>query len=486
MRVLVTGVTGYVGGRLVPRLLEGGHEVRVLVRDLKRLEGRDWARDVEIVEGGVDEGAAVARAVEGMDAAFYLVHSMCEGVDSFEIDRKAALTFSEAAQGLPQVIYLGGILPASAGRAESAHLWSMAEIGEILAARLPTTEIRVGPIVGSGSAFFEMVKNLTERLPVMIGPNWILNRIRPIAINDVLSYLVATLGRHDTRGVVEVGAMPLTFRKMLLQYAELRGLHRAFLPLPVRASILSGLWIALFTPIPNCLAMRLVHGMARPVVGDTGRGKQLFPDIRPMSFREAVKSALERIEEQKVQTRWSDALGQPEPYRLEEGHELVREVQSRFVNAPREAVFETLSSLGGDQGWLVWNWAWRLRGLMDKLVGGPGLRRGRRDPLELLPGDAVDFWRVEEFQPPRLLRLRAEMKVPGRAWLQWETKAEGGRTHLIQSALFEPHGLFGWAYWYASYPFHGFIFNGMVDAIADMAMARMEKGGPEPSEKVAI
>ncbi|MFO8173912.1 MAG: SDR family oxidoreductase [Longimicrobiales bacterium] len=472
MNVLVTGATGYIGGRLVPRLLEAGHSVRVLVRDPDRLKARPWTDRVDILRGDVGSSERVAEAVRGMDAAYYLVHAMCSGPDFARTDRKAAEGFARGAHGVGQVIYLGGILPGNEAIANSKHLQSRAEVGEILRENLPTTELRAGPIIGSGSASFEMVRYLTERLPVMVAPRWIKNEVQPISVRDVLSYLVAVLGREDALGVIDVGTDPLTFKEMMLGYARVRGLPRSILPLPVLAPGLAALWVGLVTPIPNCLAVPLVRGMVRPVVGDRSRATTLFPHIRPLPYQEAVKLAVEMVEHQDVQTRWSDALGTGETFRLEDREGLVREVRTRLVNASQEDVFRSFSSLGGETGWLVWRSAWWLRGFLDQLVGGPGLRRGRRHATELLVGEALDFWRVEEVDPPTLLRLRAEMKVPGEAWLQFETRREGDRTRLIQAALFAPTGFFGWLYWYGSYPLHAFIFNAMVDALARRAEDR--------------
>jgi uncharacterized protein YbjT (DUF2867 family) len=418
----------------------------------------------------VASSEAVGKAARDMDAAYYLVHSMCSGPDFATRDRRAAEVFAEAAQGLRQVIYLGGILPEAEEGRNSKHLRSRAEVGEVLQARLPTTEVRAGPIIGSGSASFEMVRYLTERLPVMVAPKWIDNLVQPIAVRDVLSYLVAVLGREDALGVLDVGTDPLTFKDMMLGYANVRSLPRAIIPLPVLAPGLAALWVGLVTPIPNCLAVPLVRGMVWPVVADTGRARRLFPEIQPIGYQEAVTLAVRMVERQDVQTRWSDALGRDETFRLEDREGLVREVRTRLVDAPQEAVFQAFSSLGGDTGWLVWDWAWELRGLLDQLVGGPGLRRGRRHPTKLRAGEAVDFWRVEELDPPRLLRLRAEMKVPGQAWLQFETRPEGNQTRLIQAALFQPTGFFGWLYWYGIYPMHALIFNAMVDAVAERAL----------------
>jgi len=470
MKVLVTGATGYIGGRLIPLLLETGHQVRVLARDSDRLRARAWGGQVEVVEGAIEDVDKVSAAVCGMDAAYYLVHAMCSGEDFSSTDRRTAETFAKAAQGLKQVVYLGGILPGGNAREHSDHLRSRAEVGEILRSELPTTELRAGPIIGSGSASFEMVRYLTERLPVMVAPHWIKNQVQPIAVRDILAYLVAVLGREDAQGVIDVGTDPLTFKQMMLEYAKVRGLPRVILPVPVLAPGLAARWVGLVTPIPNCLAVPLVRGIVAPVVADTRRAQELFPEIRPIPYRTAVELAVEKIRVREVPTRWSDALGKELPSRLEDKEGMFREIRTRLVDAPPEAVFKAFSSLGGDRGWLVWNWAWRIRGWMDKVVGGPGLRRGRRDPSNLMEGDAVDFWRVETIDPPHLLRLRAEMKLPGRGWLEWEARGEDGQTLLTQVAIFAPVGFLGWAYWHASYPFHARIFRGMVDGIARLAV----------------
>jgi len=468
MYVLVTGATGYIGGRLIPRLLDAGHRVRVLSRDVDRLAARPWIDQVDAVEGNVLEREDLARALDGVQAAYYLVHSMCSGTDFVERDRIAAETFADMAGHLEQVIYLGGILPDADTVENSKHLGSRAEVGRILRERLPTTEFRAGPIIGSGSASFEMVRYLTERLPVMTAPRWIRNQVQPIGVRNILEYLVQALGRTDALGVIDVGADVLTFKEMMLEYARVRELPRVIIPLPIPLG-LAARWIALVTPILNCLAEPLVQGIAKPVVGDRTRALELFPDIEIMSYIDAVELALYRVEERNVKTRWSDSVGEDESFEFEDREGVVREVRSRYVDVPPEAAFRAFTSLGGDRGWLVWKWAWSLRGFMDQLIGGPGLRRGRRDPELLRLGDAVDFWRVEEIDEPRLLRLQAEMKVPGRAWLQFEAEPQGGGTRLVQAALFQPKGFFGWAYWYSVYPAHAFIFDQMIDAVAELA-----------------
>ena len=482
MRILVTGATGYIGGRVVQRLLDRGCEVRVLVRDAEKARARPWGERVEIVEGDLSRPETLQAPLEGVDVAYYLVHSMYAGTDFEAQDRVAARNFVVAAQGVRQVIYLGGILPMSsdAGR-PSAHLASRAEVGAILREGLPTTEFRAGPIIGSGSASFEMVRYLTERLPAMVAPRWILNEVQPIGVGDVLDYLVGALGRMDTLGVIDVGAEPVTFRGMMLTYARVRGLPRVIVPVPVLAPRLAALWVGLVTPISNALAVPLVEGVVEPVVGDTARARSLFPHIVPRPYRQAVERALQRVGEGDVATRWTFAGGE-RGVRFEDREGIAREVRTRLVDAEPAEVFRAFSSLGGDRGWRVWDWAWEVRGILDQLVGGPGLRRGRRHPQEVYPGEAIDFWRVEEVRPSSLLRLRAEMKVPGRAWLQFEAVPEGGGTRLVQTAYFAPMGFLGWAYWYGIYPLHALIFNDLVDAIARDAV---DLAGPSPSRRRA-
>lgn len=476
--ILVTGATGYVGGRLVERLLERGMRVRVMVRDAERARARPWADAVEIVEADLMEPASLEAALRGVSVAYYLVHSMCSGPDFARQDREAAKNFVAAGHGLDQVIYLGGILPeALPGRGVSEHLSSRGEVGAILRASLPVTEFRAGPIIGGGSASFEMVRYLTERLPAMVAPKWILNEVQPIGIRDAISYLAAAAGRPDALGVIDIGSDTLTFKAMMQEYADVRGLPRIIVPVPVLAPSLAALWVGLVTPIPNCLAVPLVEGVVQPVVGDTTRAYALFPEVTPMPYREAVRRALERTEAGKVATRWSDAGGPRRPgVRLEDKEGVIREVRTRLVDAEPERVFRAFASLGGAHGWRVWNWAWKARGAADQLFGGPGLRRGRRHPELLFPGEALDFWRVEEYRPPELLRLRAEMKVPGRAWLQFEAVGEGDRTRLVQTAYFAPTGFLGWLYWYGIYPLHAKIFSDLVDALAEDAEALAPRG----------
>ena len=504
MRVLVTGATGYIGGRLVPRLLEAGHTVRVLVREAESIQGRRWVEDVEAsaeVGGGVVRGdllrpETLDAAVDGVDAAYYLVHSMYGGAD-FELgDHVAARNFVDAcsrvADGPRHVIYLGGLMPDPAGGPASPHLASRAEVGAVLATGLGVTEFRAGPIIGSGSASFEMVRYLTERLPVMVTPRWVNTRVCPIAVRDVLAYLEAALAA-DPAGVVDIGMAPISFKDMMLGVAARRGHRRLIIPTPVLAPRLAARWVGLVTPIPNALAVPLVEGALRPLIADTSRAAALFPSIEPLTYGEAVHLALEKIEKGDVETRWSGAMvlnprveeseacGMTAVIEDREG--MARDQRNLTTPVPVEAMWRTLCGIGGRRGWYAWNWAWLLRGLADKLIGGPGIRRGRRDPNDLLEGEALDWWRVEEVDAPwdqadgrGLLRLRAEMKVPGRAWLQWEVWERGGWTRVIQTAMFEPRGLPGTLYWYAMLPAHGRLFPKMLRNLESDARRRWEAG----------
>ena len=468
--ILVTGATGYVGGRLIPRLLERGCAVRVLVRDAERVKGRDWAYRVEVVEGDLLEPATLPRAVAGVDTVYYLVHAMGGSGDFAERDRRAADNFGLAAKqaGVRHTVYLGGLQPDD-GNA-SPHLASRAETGRVLARHLAVTELRAGPIIGSGSASFEMVRYLTERLPAMIAPKWINNLVQPIAIRDILSYLLGCLGR-EAMGIVGVGADRLTFKQMMLRYAEARGLRRIIVPVPVLAPRLAARWVGFVTPISNTLAVPLVEGVVQPLTADTARAEQLFPDIHPIDYRTAVDLALSKTERGDIETRWSGAMRQGEVLRLEDRRGIVREFRRVRAHCSEQQLFAAFTSLGGDRGYLSFDWAWRLRGVLDQLVGGPGLRRGRRHPTQLLPGEAMDFWRVEEVERPHRLRLRAEMKLPGDAWLQWEAVRDekDGQTYLEQTAAFRPHGLPGFLYWWAMYPMHMLMFTRMARKIAAYA-----------------
>ncbi len=475
--ILVTGATGYIGGRLAPRLLQGGWDVRCLVRDPDRLDGRPWTGRAEIVRGDVLRPETLAAALQGVRFAYYLVHGMAGGPDFHNRDLAAAKNFGAAAcaAGVEHIVYLGGLGDPTTDLSD--HLRSRQETGEALrAAGVPVTEFRAGVIVGSGSLSFEMIRYLTERVPIMVCPRWVHTRIQPIAIRNVLDYLTAVLDRPEAWGrVIEIGGEDVrTYAEMLTVYARVRGLHRWLISVPVLTPRLSSFWVHLVTPVPAAIARPLVEGLRNDAVVRDGAAHELFPEIRPVGYTEAVKVALARLDAGEVETRWSDALatsqGDVTPVVFADHEGMILEQRQLVVPAMPDAVFRSFSGIGGDVGWLYWDWAWRFRGLMDRFVGGVGLRRGRRDPDELRVGDALDFWRVEAVEPDHLLRLRAEMKVPGLAWLQFKVAphASGGSL-LTQTAFFAPKGLAGLLYWYVLYPVHAFIFSGLVRQVGRRA-----------------
>jgi uncharacterized protein YbjT (DUF2867 family) len=476
--VLVTGATGYIGGRLVPRLLEAGHRVRCLVRDPGRLDGRPWRSRVEVVRGDMLDAASLDAATRGVTTAFYLVHSMAGGEDFHERDIVAARNFGEAMKraGGRRIIYLGGLGDPASGLSE--HLRSRQQTADALRqAGVPVTEFRAAVIVGSGSLSFEIIRYLTERVPVMICPRWVYTRVQPIAIRNVLDYLVACLDAPESAGqVIEIGgADVVTYGEMMTIYARVRGLRRLMVPVPVLTPRLSSYWVHLVTPVPSTIAQPLIEGLRNEVVIRSDAARQLFPQVKPIDYETSVRTALEKLEIGAVETAWSDALvttlGDRPPVTLTTSEGMIIERRQLTVDANPLAVYRSFASLGGERGWLVMNWAWQLRGALDRLVGGVGMRRGRRDPYDLRPGDAVDFWRVEHVEPGRAVRLRAEMKVPGRAWLQFQVaRDDEDKSRLVQTALFAPRGLFGWLYWYALYPFHAVIFDGMIHRIAEDAL----------------
>jgi uncharacterized protein YbjT (DUF2867 family) len=477
--ILATGATGYIGGRLVPRLLASGYRVRVLARDPARLQGREWLDRVEVACGDVLQAETLPAALDGVEAAYYLVHSMSDTADFHQRDMAAARNFAEAARaaGVRRIIYLGGLGDPEADL--SQHLRSRQQTGEALReAGVPVTEFRSAIVVGSGSVSFEMIRYLTERIPVMICPRWVYTRAQPISIRNVLDYFVAALNTPESVGrIIEIGGTDvLTYGEMMTGYAEVRGLRRWLLPVPVLTPRLSSYWVHLVTPIPAAIARPLIQGLRNEVVVRDDSARRLFPDIDPTDYRSAVQSALADLDAGTVETAWSDALvtsqGDAAPVVLTTQQGMIIERRRRIVAAPAEKVYAVFAGLGDRRGWLYANWAWRLRGAIDRLVGGVGLRRGRRDPNDMRVGDAVDFWRAEEVTPARKLRLRAEMKVPGRAWLQFETQRQtDDQALLLQTAFFAPKGLFGLMYWYLLYPIHSLIFSGMIRRIAAHAEA---------------
>lgn len=487
MRVLVTGATGYIGGRLAPRLLDAGHTVRLLARDSTRLRGRfDGA---EIMEGDLSDQGSVREALRDVDVAYYLVHSMSrEGADFAAADREAAAAFASAAaaSGVKRIVYLGGL--GVEGPTLSAHLRSRHEVGAVLrSGGVPVTEFRAAMIVGAGSVSFEMMRYLTERLPVMIAPKWVSTPCQPIAVRDVLAYLVAALDHPEAAAgdaIYEIGgADVLSYKAMMLHYAEIRGLRRTLVVVPLFTPRLSSAWVHLVTPIPSSIGRPLIDGLRSPVVVRDRRALHDFPAIHPIGFDEAVRKALDRYATVGPETTWFDAYDvRTLPGNFVGSTEgMLIDRRERKTSAPPAAVFSVFTSLGGERGWLYADNLWALRGSIDRLVGGIGIRRGRRSALGLRVGDAVDFWRVEAYEPDHLLRLRAEMRLPGYAWLEFETSVgEDGITSLRQTAFFEPKGVFGYLYWYGVLPFHGAIFGNMASRIIREAeSATRDRGEPE-------
>lgn len=471
--ILVLGATGYIGGRLVPRLLQAGYSVRVMARSPLKAQGKAWP-GVEIVQGDVLETADIDRACEGIHILYYLVHSMSAGEADFEgRDRIGARNVAEAAAraGVGRIIYLGGL--GNRGSATSPHLRSRHEVGSILrSGSVPVTEFRAAVIIGSGSASFEMIHHLVNRLPVMVCPRWVNVRTQPISIRDVIRYLLDCLGLPETTGrTIDIGGPDvLTYREMMLTTARSLGLRRLIYTVPVLTPRLSSYWVNLISPIPFSLARSLIESLRHETVCEDPSGMELFA-FRPMGFREAVDAAFDHVRRFKVETTWSEA-GNHTPQVLaaiDPSHLLLdRNVIDSTLR--RDALFRVVSSIGGDRGWYYADSLWRIRGFIDKQIGGVGLRRGRRHPVNLKIGEALDFWRVEDLVPGKRLLLRAEMIVWGHAWLDFRLEDGPEDTlRLVQDAIYYPHGIGGLLYWYAMVPFHFVVFRGLLRTIVDLA-----------------
>ena len=479
MKVLVTGASGYIGGRLVPALLAAGHSVRCMSRNAAKLEQQPWFNEVEAVSADALDRPSLDRAMEGCDAAFYLIHSM-DGSDADfgDRDRDAAQNFAAAAAeaGLKRIVYLGGL---GGGDELSKHLSSRQEVGRVLAAgSVDTTELRAAVIIGSGSVSFEMLRHLTEVLPVMITPRWVRTRCQPIAISDVLKILIAAIEEPPGESHVwEIGGPDqLSYQDMMRGYAEVAGLSkRVILPVPVLSPGLSKHWIGLVTPLPTGVAKPLVESLRNEViVDDNSIAEKLTGGLT--GYRESVQRALSTATTSQVVTRWSDSSispAKPLPTDPEwSGATQNSDRRSVPTSASPSDVFWAFSRIGGDVGYYSTDWAWRLRGIADSLIGGVGLRRGRRHPESVRLGEAVDFWRVSALEPNRRLQLHAEMKVPGEAWLEFEVEETPAGSLLKQTASFYPRGLLGRIYWLTLVPFHGVIFTRMANGIVAAAVRR--------------
>lgn len=484
-KILVTGASGYVGGRLVTALLADQMQVRVFVRDARKIKGQLWANQVEISEGNANNYESTLNALKDIHTAFYLLHSINLGPNFDEIESAMARNFAKAAEaaGVKQIVYLGGI---ANDTKTSKHLQSRANTGKELATTsVPVMELRAGIIIGSGSASFEMLRHLTHRLPVMTTPKWVSNKTQPIAIRDVLWYLrnVAKLDR-PVAGIFDIGGPEvLSYAQMMQKFAEISGLRKRWIiKVPVLTPGLSSLWIGLVTPVPTALARPLVGSLISEVVADPAKSINHLIPLPPeglIDIAGAIELALTNTSDNNVLTRWSDATLPTAPWQKAQsdpewaGETLYKDTREKITPASIQSLWKTVEQIGGDNGWYGSDYLWYLRGLLDRLIGGVGLRRGRRDPLHLRVGDSLDFWRVESVDPEKSLRLYAEMILPGKAWLEFRIeKLPNGESKIIQEASYSPRGLGGQLYWFAVSPLHFLVFPTMLRNIVRSAMRK--------------
>lgn len=484
--ILLTGATGYVGGRLLSLLQQQGVRVRCLTRRPEALRDRVTAT-TEIVQGDVLEPQSLAAAFAGAETAYYFVHSMGDNRDFESQDRIAAANFAKAAKsaGVRRLIYLGGL--GNPDEKLSKHLRSRQETGDVLRAHHPQViEFRASIVIGSGSLSFEMIRSLVERLPIMICPRWVQVKAQPIAVEDLLAYLVAALDLPSgSSQVYEIGGPDqVSYGQIMHEYARQRGLTRWMIPVPLLTPYLSSLWLGLVTPLYARVGRKLVESLRNPTLVSNNLAETTFT-VRPRSMQDAIARALLHEDRVFAETRWSDALssaGNPHTWGGERFGSRLVDSRTITVNVPAERAFAPIRSIGGGAGWYCCDWLWRVRGWLDLLVGGVGLRRGRRDPVGLKVGDTVDCWRVEVFEPNRRLRLFAEMRLPGRAWLEFEVEATTNGSQIRQTAVFDPVGLAGLAYWYLVYPLHEIVFAGMLRGIAASSLISPDPDAdPRPS-----
>lgn len=477
--ILLTGATGYVGGRLLERFEQTARPVRCLTRRPEALAQRVGPQ-TEVVQGDALDADSLAAALSGVDTAYYLVHSMGSKGDFAEEDRRAAKNFATAAAtaGVRRIIYLGGLGNGdpNADQKLSPHLRSRQETGDVLRAHHPQIiELRASIVIGSGSLSFEMIRALVERLPVMICPKWVKVKAQPIAIEDLLDYLEASHNLpHQASQVLEIGGPDqVSYGEIMQEYARQRGLRRLMIPVPLLTPYLSSLWLGLVTPLYARVGRKLIDSLKNPTLVSNNLAALTFPQLKPRGIAAAIARALVNEDREFAATRWSDALSsgsRPTAWGGSRFGSRLVDSRTTFVPVSEVDAFAPIRRIGGQTGWYYGDWLWSVRGFMDLLIGGVGIRRGRRDPEAIAVGDTIDCWRVEEVEPNRRLRLAAEMKLPGRAWLEFEvTPAEGG-SQIRQTAIFDPLGLFGLAYWYGISPLHYFIFSGMLRNIARSAV----------------
>ncbi len=492
-KVLVTGATGYIGGRLVPRLLEAGHSVKVIVRTPAKIAGVPWLDDVEVVQGSLDDAQTLREALAGVEVLYYLVHSMAGGAGFEQKEQDMAETAATAAAdaGVGRIIYLGGLHPG--GTKLSTHMRSRETVGKVfLESPVDAVVFQAGVVIGSGSASFEMIRHLSDALPVMPAPSWVRNRIEPIAVRDVLYYLVCAASvQGPVNRTFDIGSRQvMTYADMMNEYAAEAGLpKRIVLALPVPAPKLAGLWVALTTPIPLSMSMPLVESLQHDAVSREHDIDDVIaqPDGGLTGFRTAVSLALGRERDGQVTTVWSNAGADADPLPSDPdwtGHRVYVDDRSHSSDAAPEHVWSIIEGIGGKNGWYSMPLAWSVRGWIDSITGGAGLSRGRRHPHRLAEGEAVDWWRAERIDRGSLLRLRAEMKVPGRAWLELCVEPDGTGSRYRQRAIFFPKGLSGRLYWLAVLPFHSLIFPAMARNIA-AAARKLQDAESKDSEPTA-
>lgn len=479
-QILVTGITGYVGGRLVPKLLEAGFNVRILIRDPAHLSGRNWRDQVEVYHGNIMNPETYKLSLNGIDVVYYMISHDKSTYQNGQKEIEAAREFSAAAQkaGVQRIIYLGGI-ELKSGQ-EETHQHSRMLLGDALReSGIQVIELRASVIIGSGSLFFELIRNLVEKIPVLLPPKSFSVTLHPISIQDVLEYLVRSIEiKFPACITVDIGTSnAYNLCEMLLIYAKVRELRRWIKLVPAIPDWVASFWINFVTPVPIEIAGPIIKEVQEEKIVSDQRAKQYFPDIVPVSYEEAVRRSIQLLEEGNIETSWSDSisttLGGQELVDKLNSEGLVFEYRQLVSPAPPGDVFNVIKRLGGAEGWLFFDWAWRMRGFMDRVTGGVGIQRGRRNPNDLRVGDALDCWRVESIIPDRFLRLRAEMKVPGEAWLEFEIEpVNGSKTRISQVALFSPRGLTGLAYWYMLFPIHKILFSGLIRKISEKSVAR--------------